>query len=114
MAALGSGLEAAEFDLAFTPLRELNAALHAVDDSSRALAVLNPAGHTARSRGQRARGRRDRRPRRLLLRRHEPKAKVTVHGNAGLGVAENIMSGTVIVEGNASQSAGAPGAAVCS
>ncbi len=29
MAALGSGLEAAEFDLAVTPLRELNAALHA-------------------------------------------------------------------------------------
>ena len=27
--AVGSGLEAAEFDLAVTPLRELNAALHA-------------------------------------------------------------------------------------
>ena len=32
MAALGSGLEAAEFDLAVTPLRDLNAALHAIDD----------------------------------------------------------------------------------
>ena len=29
--AVGSGLEAAEFDLAVTPLSELNAALHAND-----------------------------------------------------------------------------------
>jgi glutamate synthase domain-containing protein 3 len=36
-------------------------------------------------------------------------ATVRVHGNAGTGVAENIMSGTVVVEGNASQSAGATG-----
>ena len=40
-----SGLEAAEFDLAVTPLRELNAALHAIDDSSpRHWRVLNPRG----------------------------------------------------------------------
>ena len=32
-----------------------------------------------------------------------------VHGNAGVGCAENIMSGAVIVDGNASQSAGATG-----
>ena len=45
MAALESGLEAAEFDLAVTPLRELNAALHVVDDSSpRHWRVLNPRG----------------------------------------------------------------------
>jgi len=36
-------------------------------------------------------------------------ATVRVHGNAGTGVAENMMSGTVIVEGSASQSAGATG-----
>ena len=36
-------------------------------------------------------------------------ATVRVHGNAGVGVAENIMSGTVVVDGNASQSAGATG-----
>jgi glutamate synthase domain-containing protein 3 len=36
-------------------------------------------------------------------------ATVHVHGNAGTGLAENIMSGTVIVDGDASQSAGATG-----
>ena len=36
-------------------------------------------------------------------------ATVRVHGNAGVGLAENIMSGTVVVDGNASQSAGATG-----
>jgi methylamine---glutamate N-methyltransferase subunit B len=45
MAALGSGLEAAEFDLAVSPLRELNAALHSIDDSSPThWRVLNPRG----------------------------------------------------------------------
>ncbi|MCF7551745.1 glutamate synthase [Pseudonocardia sp. WMMC193] len=33
--------------------------------------------------------------------------RITVHGNAGTGVAENMMSGTVRVTGDASQSAGA-------
>jgi glutamate synthase domain-containing protein 3 len=37
------------------------------------------------------------------------KAKITVLGNAGPGIAENIMSGTVRVTGNASQYAGASG-----
>ena len=32
---------------------------------------------------------------------------MTIHGNAGTGVAENMMSGTVRVHGDASQSAGA-------
>lgn len=36
-------------------------------------------------------------------------ATVTVHGNAGTGVAENMMSGLVRVTGDASQSAGATG-----
>ncbi len=34
-------------------------------------------------------------------------ATVRIRGNCGVGVAENMMSGTVIVEGSASQSAGA-------
>jgi glutamate synthase domain-containing protein 3 len=34
-------------------------------------------------------------------------ATVRVHGNCGVGVAENMMSGAVIVAGSASQSAGA-------
>ena len=37
------------------------------------------------------------------------KADVTVEGNAGTGVAENLMSGTVRVTGDTSQSAGASG-----
>jgi glutamate synthase domain-containing protein 3 len=36
-------------------------------------------------------------------------ATVRVHGNAGAGVAENMMSGAVVVEGHVSQSAGASG-----
>jgi methylamine---glutamate N-methyltransferase subunit B len=36
-------------------------------------------------------------------------ANVTVHGNVGWGVAENMMSGTVRVKGFASESAGATG-----
>ena len=35
------------------------------------------------------------------------KAHVTIDGNVGTGVAENMMSGIVHVKGNASQSAGA-------
>ena len=36
-------------------------------------------------------------------------ADVEIHGNCGVGVAENLMSGTVRVRGHASQSAGASG-----
>jgi glutamate synthase domain-containing protein 3 len=37
------------------------------------------------------------------------RAEITIRGNAGTGVAENMMSGTVHVTGSASQSAGATG-----
>ena len=36
-------------------------------------------------------------------------ATVRVHGNASTGIAENMMSGRVLVDGNVSQSAGATG-----
>jgi glutamate synthase domain-containing protein 3 len=36
-------------------------------------------------------------------------ADVHVHGNASTGIAENMMSGRVVVDGNVSQSAGATG-----
>ena len=36
-------------------------------------------------------------------------ANLVIHGNAGPGVAENMMSGSVRVKGNASQAAGASG-----
>jgi glutamate synthase domain-containing protein 3 len=111
MPAVGSGLEAAEYDLAVTPLRELNAALHAVDDSSpRHWRVLNPRGTHALAVGIDA-------PIEVEIEGHagyycagmNKEATVRVHGNVGVGVAENIMSGAVIVDGNASQSAGATG-----
>ena len=37
------------------------------------------------------------------------RATVRVHGNASTGLAENMMSGLVVVDGNVSQSAGATG-----
>ncbi len=37
------------------------------------------------------------------------RATVLVHGNASTGVAENMMSGLVVIDGNVSQSAGATG-----
>ena len=36
-------------------------------------------------------------------------AEIIVHGHAGVGVAENMMSGVVRIKGNASESAGATG-----
>ena len=41
------------------------------------------------------------------------RATIRVRGNCGVGVAENMMSGQVIVEGSASQAAGATAAAGC-
>src|SRR3954454_668643 len=95
--AVESGLEAAEFDLAVTPLRDLNAALHAVDDSSpRHWRVLNPRGAHALAVGIDA-------PVDVEIDGHagyycagmNKEATVRVHGNVGVGCAENIMSGAV-------------------
>jgi glutamate synthase domain-containing protein 3 len=105
------GLEAAEYDLAVTPLRELNAALHSIgEDSPTHWRVLNPRGAHALAVGIDA-------PVEVEIEGHagyycagmNKQAVVRVHGNAGVGLAENIMSGTVVVDGNASQSAGATG-----
>ena len=98
-------------DLADTPLRELNAGLHAVDgDGPRHWRVLNPRGAHAVAAGIDA-------PIEVDIDGHvgyycagmNKHATVRVHGNCGTGAAENIMSGTVVVDGNASQSAGASG-----
>ena len=43
----------------------------------------------------------------MLFRSKE--AELIVHGHAGVGVAENLMSGLVWIKGNASESAGATG-----
>jgi glutamate synthase domain-containing protein 3 len=100
-------------DLAQTPLRELNARLHAAvaeSNAPRRWRVSNPGGRHAIAVGLDA-------PFEVDVVGHvgyycagmNQQAVVRVHGNCGVGVAENMMSGSVIVEGNASQSAGATG-----
>jgi methylamine---glutamate N-methyltransferase subunit B len=95
-------------DLATTPLRELNQRLHDADGGR--WRIVNPNGAHAVACGLDA-------PLDVEIAGHvgyycagmNKLATVRVHGNAGTGVAENIMSGTVVVEGSASQSAGASG-----
>ncbi|GLY16527.1 protein glxC [Kineosporia sp. NBRC 101677] len=95
------------FDLARTPLREVNAALHAPGLSGDFL-VENPAGAHNLAVGLTCSVS-------VTIRGHvgyyaagmNQRASVVIEGNAGTGVAENMMSGTVVVRGNASQSAGA-------
>ncbi|TCT03518.1 protein glxC [Aquabacter spiritensis] len=98
------------FDLAEAPLRELNAALHAAtgDSNARRWRVLNPNGRHALAAGVDA-------PLTIEVEGHvgyycagmNQHAHIIVHGNAGVGVAENMMSGFVHVRGDASQAAGA-------
>jgi glutamate synthase domain-containing protein 3 len=100
-------------DLAQTPLRDLNARLHAAAtdaDAPQRWLVENPGGRHAIAVGLDA-------PLEVEIGGHvgyycagmNKHAVVRVHGNCGVGVAENIMSGAVVVDGNASQSAGATG-----
>jgi methylamine---glutamate N-methyltransferase subunit B len=101
-----------EIDLASTPLRELNAALHGLraDTNERHWIVDHPAGRHAIAAGLNA-------P--ITVEINGPvgyycagmnkHATVLIHGSAGVGVAENMMSGLVHVTGDASQSAGATG-----
>ncbi len=111
MSAVGSGLDSQDVDLAVTPLRELNLALHRVGDGGpRHWRVVNPRGAHAIAAGIDA-------SIEVEIDGHagyycagmNKHATVRVHGNAGVGLAENIMSGTVVVDGNASQSAAATG-----
>jgi methylamine---glutamate N-methyltransferase subunit B len=96
-------------DLAVTPLRDLNRRLHEPDPPGR-WRVLNPNGAHAVACGIDA-------ELEVEIEGHvgyycagmNKLATVRVHGNAGTGVAENMMSGTVVVDGYASQSAGATG-----
>ena len=100
-------------DLAVVPLRELNQRLHGVSDGAtgpRHWRVLNPNGAHAVASGLDAEIE-------VEIAGHvgyycagmNKLATVRVHGNAGPGLAENMMSGRVVVDGNASQSAGATG-----
>ena len=97
-------------DLAETSLRTLNATLQALgpDTNETAWTVLNPRGGHALAVGVGA-------PVAVIIDGHagyycggmNNGAAITVRGNAGTGVAENMMAGVVHVLGDASQSAGA-------
>ena len=95
------------YDLATTPLREVNTALHAPDLAGE-FVIENPAGAHNVAVGLNA-------PVKVTVAGHvgyyaggmNQQAEIVVDGNAGTGVAENMMSGTVWVKGSASQSAGA-------
>src|SRR5258708_8299615 len=99
-------------DLAHTSLRELNATLHRLkcDSNKTHWRVLNPRGQHAVAGGIDA-------PILVEIEGHvgyycagmNKSATVVVNGNAGSGVAENMMSGQVRVKGDVSQAAGATG-----
>jgi glutamate synthase domain-containing protein 3 len=99
-------------DLAKTSLRELNQDLHAHKPNSNDCIweVLNARGFHAVAVGVDA-------PININIRGSvgyycggmNKRAEITVHGSAGPGVAENMMSGSVRVTGDASQYAGATG-----
>ncbi len=99
-------LTATRLDLAVTPLRQVNALLHA--DPAGEYVIANPAGAHNIAVGLDA-------PITVTVDGHvgyyaagtNQQADVFIGGSAGTGVAENMMSGTVVVQGNASQSAGA-------
>ena len=101
-----------DMDLSKNSVRDLNAALHALkDDTNETLwRVKNPGGKHAIAAGLdfpaqiEIEG-----PVGYYCAGMNKKGKVVVHGNAGTGVAENMMSGEVRVKGDASQSAGATG-----
>jgi glutamate synthase domain-containing protein 3 len=101
-----------QFDLGTQSLRDLNRALHTIAPASheRHWVVRNPRGAHAIAVGLTA-------PISVEIDGHvgyycagmNQHARITVRGNAGPGVAENMMSGHVHVLGDASQSAGATG-----
>jgi glutamate synthase domain-containing protein 3 len=109
-AALRDVADAVTFDLATEPLRALNRALAALqpDTNQTAWRINNPRGAHAVAVGVTV-------PVAINIDGHvgyycagmNDGAAITIHGNAGPGVAENMMSGMVHVTGDASQAAGA-------
>jgi len=97
-------------DLAATSKRELNERLHRLPHNANETAWLieNPQGQHALAAGLTA-------PITVEIGGHagyycggmNQRATVIVHGNVGVGVGENMMSGKIHVKGDASQSAGA-------
>jgi len=100
------------FDLSQVPVRSLNDWLHngLAESDIEHVDVLNPDGAHSIAVGINA-------PVKVDIRGHagyycagmNKFADLTVHGNVGWGVAENMMSGSVRVKGFASESAGASG-----
>ena len=98
------------YDLAQTPLREVNQFLHQdpLHNGGQTIQILNPDGAHSIAVGIDA-------PIQVEIQGHvgyyaagmNQLATVTIHGNAGPSVAENMMSGRVHVKGFASVSAGA-------
>jgi methylamine---glutamate N-methyltransferase subunit B len=97
------------FDLASESVRELNRTLHLPGGNGR-VRILNPGGRHSIAVGLDG-------DYEVEIQGHvgyycagmNKHALVRIAGNCGVGVAENMMSGTVIVEGSASQSAAASG-----
>lgn len=97
-------------DLERTSVRELNQMLHGLRGNSSALRIEHPGGRHSIAVGVTE-------PVRITVCGHvgyygagmNQNAEIVIEGNAGPGVAENIMSGLVRVKGNASQYAGASG-----
>jgi methylamine---glutamate N-methyltransferase subunit B len=98
------------FDLKDADVRELNRALHQPSAANVEFRVSNPNGKHSVAVGAMYAGQVD-------IDGHvgyycagmNQNANITVHGNAGSGCAENIMSGTVRVKGSASQYCAATG-----
>ena len=100
------------FDLEADGLRALNSTLHAQKEHTNATAweIINPKGSHALAVGVDA-------PLDITVRGStgyycagmNKLATIRIKGNAGPGVAENMMSGSVIIDGDASQYAGATG-----
>ncbi len=96
------------FDLSDASVRELNRRLHAPDADGASFRVLNPGGKHNIAVGARFDGE-------VVIDGHvgyycagmNHNARITVNGNAGPGLAENMMSGAVTVTGGASQYCGA-------
>jgi glutamate synthase domain-containing protein 3 len=99
-------------DLEKTSLREVNQRLQGLpsETNERLWKLINPHGEHACAVGLTA-------PIEVHIDGHigyycagmNQKAKVVIHGQCGVGVAENMMSGEVVVKGTASAAAGATG-----
>ncbi len=109
---MNTPLNVTTVDLSITPLREMHERLHGLPAGTNQTAwqVVNPRGRHAVAVGLDA-------PITVTIEGHvgyyaggmNQQAAICINGNAGPGVAENMMSGEVRVRGDASMAAGATG-----